>query len=286
MPTNIQWSDETWNPTLGCRKISPGCDNCYAIPNSHRLAGNDNAKIQAAYAGLTQRANVGIDWTGTVKPMADRLSLPLKWIRPRRIFVNSMSDLFHEDVPDGFIFDVLFTIQRANWHVFQVLTKRPDKMKRVMQRFYELSPMPALPNLWLGVSVESQDYVWRIEKLLKVPAAVRFVSAEPLLGPLDLGRLMQCGYYCDGAVGHVDDHIPGLHWIIVGGESGRGARPCNIQWIREIQQQCQSVGIPVFVKQLGAVWAKNHSSASPKADFMNEWPEYLRVRQYPTIEVR
>jgi protein gp37 len=210
----IEWTETTWNPLTGCTKISPGCTHCYAERMSLRL----KAMGQANYAN-------GFDLT-LHENMLDR---PLRWRKPQRVFVNSMSDLFHKDVPDEFIFRVFDVMRRAHWHIFQVLTKRSE-------RLLDLSPrIDWPPNVWMGVSVENGDYVWRIDDLRQTGAAVRFLSVEPLLGPLD--RL----------------NLDGIHWVIVGGESGPGARPMHESWVANIRDQCVAAGVPFFFKQWGGV---------------------------------
>jgi protein gp37 len=208
----IEWTDATWNPVTGCSKISPGCKNCYAERLAHRL--------QAM--GVHSYRN---GFSVTLHPA--QLELPMKWRRPRRVFVNSMSDLFHEDIPEEFIHQVFAVMGRATQHVFQVLTKRAD-------RLLKLAPRLTWPsNVWQGVSVENSDYVWRVERLARVPAAVRFLSIEPLLGPIDSLPL----------------HA--ISWVIVGGESGPGHRPLEAAWVRSVRDQCRRRGVPFFFKQWG-----------------------------------
>jgi len=213
--SSIEWTDATWNPVTGCSKVSPGCKHCYA----ERMALRLRAMGQPRY-------RTGFDVT--LQP--DVVDQPLAWRKPRNIFVNSMSDLFHEAVPAVFIERVFSVVRQAHWHVFQVLTKRADRLERIAEHL----DWPA--NLWVGVSVESQAYSWRIDCLRRVPAAVRFLSLEPLLGPLP--RL----------------DFTGIHWVIVGGESGPRARPIQPSWVRDIRDQCQIGNVPVFFKQWGGVW--------------------------------
>ena len=215
--SRIEWTDSTWNPVTGCTKISPGCKLCYA----ERMAGRLHAMGQPRYRN---------NFKSTLQP--DLLGAPLRWTTPRMVFVNSMSDLFHSDVPTDYIREVLDTIERAHWHVFQVLTKRSD-------RLFELARDLTWPqNLWLGVSVENASYAYRVRHLQRVPAAVRFLSVEPLLGPM--ARLP----------------LAGIHWVIVGGESGPGARPMRAEWVRPIRDRCVQRGVPFFFKQWGGVWKK------------------------------
>jgi protein gp37 len=214
----IEWTDATWNPVTGCTKISPGCKFCYAERLAHRLERMGNPRYVNGFEL-------------TLHP--DQVDLPLRWKRPRRVFVNSMSDLFHVDVPDAFIESVFQTMARAHWHSFQVLTKRADRLPKLAAK------LPWPENVWMGVSVESRKYVSRIDHLRKVPAAVRFLSLEPLLGPLpalDLG---------------------GIDWVIVGGESGPGHRKPDAAWIRDLRDQCVQAHVPFFFKQWGGLLSKS-----------------------------
>lgn len=226
--SRIEWTDATWNPVVGCSKVSPGCDNCYAIPMSRRIeaTGND------AYQGITNEDG----WTGLVRCLPDRLTQPLRWQRPRRIFVNSMSDLFHPDVPEDFIGKVFHVMAAASSHQFQILTKRPARMRDLLNRtdwgLDDIYGWP-VPNVWLGTSIEANKYTFRARHLAETPAAVRFLSLEPLL-----------------------DWLPSLdlediHWVIVGGESGPRARPMHPEWVRWIRDQCVDAGVPFFFKQWG-----------------------------------
>jgi protein gp37 len=282
----IEWTDASWNPTTGCTKVSPGCDHCYAIRAGARL------QHLPAYEGTVADG----DWTGRVNVVPGRLDQPLRWKRPRRIFVDSMSDLFHPDVPDGFVADVFGVMAVAGLsagHTFQVLTKRPQRMAKLLSgavggyyspRSY-VSPsngMPVnyanargaiagcahrwaidrvnagalsdgidshywpLPNVWLGTSIESDRYTFRADHLRATPAAVRFLSLEPLLGPLP----------------SLD--LTGIDWVIVGAESGPGARPMNDDWVREIREHCTSLNIPFFLKQQAD--AAGHKIPLPELD--------------------
>lgn len=215
--SQIEWTDATWNPVTGCTKVSPGCKYCYA----ERMAGRLQAMGQHRYRN---------GFRSTLHP--DLVEAPLRWTAPRVIFVNSMSDLFHEDVPEDFIRAVFDTIKRADQHVFQVLTKRSERLRELAGRL----PWPR--NLWMGVSVESRDYVHRVRDLQRVPAQVRFLSMEPLLGPVPRVPLS------------------GIHWVIVGGESGPGARPMQPAWARSIRDRCRVRGVPFFFKQWGGVRKK------------------------------
>lgn len=261
----IEWTDETWNPTVGCSRVSSGCDNCYAIGVAHRA-------MQPAHVGLTvKREGEPTDWTGEVRLLPDRLDVPLRWRKPRRVFVDSMSDLFHTDVPAGFVGDVWNTMALAAQHTFQLLTKRPQRMKDILQgwecagcmwRRSDLlwcgpPEMWPLPNVWLGTSIESDRYAWRADHLRATPAAVRFLSLEPLLGPLP----------------SLD--LTGIDWVILGGESGPGARPLDLGWVRDLIAQGHEAGAAVFVKQLG------RSFDGRKGNDPDTWPEDLRVREMP-----
>ena len=239
MGTAIEWCDEVWNPTVGCSRVSPGCDNCYAIGVAHRA-------MQPAHEGLTvRRPGDRTDWNGTVRELPDRLDTPLRWRNPRRVFVDSMSDLFHNEVTDAFVGGVWDTMAHAQQHTFQVLTKRPQRMQRYLSTMHALgtwrrhdlmwcgpTELP-LPNVWLGTSIESDRYTWRADHLRNTPAAIRFLSLEPLLGPLP----------------SLD--LTGIDWVIVGGESGPGARPMHPDWVRDIRNRCADAGIPFFFKQWG-----------------------------------
>jgi protein gp37 len=212
--TNIEWTEMTWNPVTGCTKVSPGCKHCYAETMSRRL------KLMGA-----ERYRNGF----SVTLHDDLIDLPTKWKRARVVFVNSMSDLFQDDVPLEFIQRVFDTMRECPQHQFQVLTKRAD-------RLLEVSPqLHWAPNIWMGVSVENQDYSYRSELLSRVPAAIRFLSVEPLLGPID--RLA----------------LDGIHWVIVGGESGGGAREMRPEWVEAIYRQCRKRSVPFFFKQWGGV---------------------------------
>jgi len=219
----IEWTDATWNPVAGCTVISPGCTNCYAM----RMAARLEAMGMAKYAGTTRKSGRRAVWTGRINLDERALEIPLRWSKPRMIFVNSMSDLFHEKVPDAFIRKVWHVMERARWHTFQVLTKRPERMKRLSQE------LRLLPNVWLGTSVENADHLWRLDELRAVRAVVRFVSFEPLLG----------------SVGEPD--LSDIHWAIVGGESGPRARPIAAEWVEEIERACRRYGTAFFFKQWG-----------------------------------
>ena len=213
--TGIEWTDKTWNPTTGCDKISTGCQHCYAEE-------------------MTKRFPNGFSSGFDVTLHESRLKTPLKWRKASKVFVNSMSDLFHDKVPYDFIDKVMETISKADKHIFQVLTKRPERMRDYFETCYN-KPLP--DNLWLGVSVENQNYVNRIDYLKKVPAKVRFLSCEPLLGDLELD-------------------LTDIHWVIVGGESGNKYRPIKEEWVLHIKEQCELANVAFFFKQWGGYTPK------------------------------
>jgi len=213
----IEWTDATWNPVTGCSKVSPGCKNCYAERLAARLEAMGNPRYRNGFEV-------------TLHP--DQLTLPLRWKGPRKIFVNSMSDLFHEAIPDDFIKQVFDVMAKADWHVFQILTKRAKRLEALAAQ------LPWPENIWQGVSVESEEYTWRIHHLQEVPAAVRFISVEPLLGPIS--RLP----------------LKGINWVIVGGESGPRFRVAQPIWVRSIRDQCLRTKVPFFFKQWGGFTSK------------------------------
>ena len=235
MATNssIEWTETTWNPVTGCSKVSPGCDNCYAIREARRMSGNPNSVVRKAYEGTTLRLNGRMNWTGVMNPISDRLEQPLHWKQPRRVFVNSMSDLFHEELPDTYIQSVAEVMKKGDWHTYQVLTKRASRLKVLLNG--SLNAHAKLKHIWWGVSVEDRSHGFpRIEELRQSDASVRFLSVEPLLedlGEIDLTR---------------------IHWVIVGGESGPGSRPMKPAWVRSIRDQCAKAGVAFFFKQWGA----------------------------------
>lgn len=239
--TGIEWTDATWNPTTGCVKVSSGCKHCYAERDWARLV------HLPAYAGRSFT---------DVACHPDRLSQPLRWQKPRMIFVNSMSDLFHESIPDEFIERVLTTTIHAQQHIFQILTKRPERMRDVMQRWTDMNGR-AQRNLWLGVSVENQEAAdERIPLLIKTPAAVRWISAEPLLGAIDLTNCEHPNYsiradYLRGIDSRTGVDSGTVDWVVVGGESGVKARPMHPRWARDLRDQCAAAGVPFLFKQHG-----------------------------------
>jgi protein gp37 len=231
----IEWTEATWNPVTGCTKISPGCDNCYA----ERLALRLQAMGQPNYAN------------GFKLTVQERmLELPLKWKTPQVIFVNSMSDLFHRDVPDEYIHRVFDVMGRAHWHRFQVLTKRSQRLARLSSR------LVWRPNIWMGVSVETQDYTFRIDHLRDTEAHIKFLSLEPLLSGLP------------------GLNLEAIDWVIVGGESGPGARPISKEWVIDIRNQCQAASVPFFFKQ----WGGTNKKKSGRLLDDKTWDEMPRVR--------
>lgn len=210
--SRIEWTESTWNPVTGCNKVSPGCKHCYAERLAARLQAMGSFRYRNGFEVTLQH---------------DVVELPLRWKKPRVIFVNSMSDLFHEDIPDEFIKRVFHTMEQAQWHTFQILTKRSERLAEIAQ----LLPWPK--NVWMGVSVESPEYTGRIANLKAVPAAVRFLSVEPFLAAIPKIPLR------------------GIDWVIVGGESGPGARPMEAEWVRQIRRRCTLQHVPFFFKQWG-----------------------------------
>lgn len=233
--TSIEWTEKTWNPTTGCDKVSPGCDHCYALTMAGRLKLTGAPAYQTDGDPRTSGPGFGL----ALHP--ERLLDPLKWSKPTVVFVNSMSDLFHARVPFEFVQLVWGVMQETPRHTYQILTKRPDRMARFSQR------LPLLPNVWLGTSVEDQARTGRLDDLLECSAEVRFVSAEPLLGPLDLRK------WLDPKVAGI---WPRIQWVIAGGESGPGARPAEEEWFRSLRDQCREADVKFFMKQLGTVLAR------------------------------
>lgn len=269
LANKIPWTDCTWNVTTGCTKVSTGCKHCYAERMTKRQVAMGTPKYAAGFDEVVCHP--------------DELEKPLRWKKPRRIFVNSMSDLFHRDVPSGFILDVFSVMERASQHTFQVLTKRPERMVDVLGGTSGAGlSAPALPNIWLGTSGENQAAVnGRTTHLLRCPAAVRFLSLEPLLGEVNLTRVAHtlrdspavvCGtvlgsdgrmFSPGGAAG------TGVDWVIVGGESGPGARPMHPDWVRSIRDQCAAAGVPFFFKGFG----KKKAGDLLDGKRHQEWPE-------------
>jgi protein gp37 len=325
--TKIQWTDRTWNPVRGCALVSPGCTNCYAMKQAHRFSGAGKP-----YDGLTRLTGHGPVWTGRARFIESALREPLSWRKPSRVFVNSMSDLFHEDVTNEQIAAVFGIMAACPRHTFQNLTKRPERMRAwfaqlPMDPRWEIagaadaatggavrvatkSPWP-LSNVWLGVSVEDQQRadvripgILALRELWDYAPAILWLSVEPLLAPVDLSTYLKPTLVTtDGRrLQHPGDEaaIPGaggtwrwgVDWVVVGGESGPGARECRESWLRAVVDQCRAASVPVFVKQMGAqayddvTWR----GSEPRYEFTDrkggdpsEWPDALRIREYPGV---
>ena len=338
MPTKISWTDETWNPVTGCTKVSPGCKHCYASAVAERFWAKQYPYIPVEFSKTDPDRAIG--WRARcftdVQCHPERLDIPLRWRKPRKVFVCSMSDLFHEAVPDEFILRVFNVIRSCHtagsnvWpsrHTFQILTKRPERMRNLMQRmrfdggsdkgrmwfadkpedrggYAIMGGLPGCeppPGVWLGATCENQEQLEaRVPPLLETPAAVRFLSLEPLLSEIELPRHMGDRYTTPGPTGFLEKM---LDWVIVGGESGPKARPCDVQWIRSIVQQCKAAGVPAFVKQLGsypvaadveladwptAKWRGDPATGLGRGILLNskgadpaEWPTDLQVQEFP-----
>lgn len=307
--TSIQWTDESWNPVTGCTRVSEGCRNCYAfdLHDMRHAAYKNGKKVPEQYAKPFTE----------IQLIEDRLDTPLKRKKPTKWFVNSMSDLFHKDVPDWFIDEVLGVAALTPHHTYQILTKRPERAAEMLtqpprhnggsifqaafnrQRGRRggipdarnwVEPEWPLKNVWIGTSIEDQQSLEkRLPLLMCVPARVRFLSGEPLLGPLD---------FVEFARVNSRSILKGIHWVIVGGESGKNARPCNVDWVRGILHECTMSGVACFIKQLGSLpytnhpgWDEPHEFNSVYDDVLelndshggdwDEWPEDLRVREFP-----
>jgi protein gp37 len=303
--THIEWTQRVWNATTGCDRVSAGCDHCYALTMAKRLKGMGQAKYQKDGDPRTSGPGFGL----TVHE--DVLTQPLRWRKPSKVFVNSMSDLFHAEVPDEFLAKVFAVMAAAPQHTFQILTKRHARMRSLLNssgfavqvaaecaRLWnvdDVAPLRGpLPNVWLGVSCEDQRWAdLRIPALLDTPAAVRWVSAEPLLNPVGL----RPGQWIPPLEGGPRVNLnrpweepgPTLDWVVAGGESGTGARRLGPGWIRHLVDECQSTGTPIFVKQMGSVWASTTTVAGktvaahgdPKGGDPQWWPADIRVREFP-----
>lgn len=245
--TSIEWTDATWNPVAGCSVMSAGCTNCYAM----RMAARLEAMGLEKYRGLTRKTGGRFKWTGQIYLDEAALKVPETWSKPRNVFVNSMSDLFHPNVPEPFVERVWTSMANTPRHTFQILTKRPDRMAEILKR-----TLPVLPNVWLGTSVEDERVVGRLDDLRNVPAAVRFVSFEPLIGSVARGKLTN------------------IQWAIVGGESGPNARPLNSQWVDEIFEMCEEAGAAFFFKQ----WGGKNKKAAGRTYRERTWDEMPALR--------
>jgi protein gp37 len=235
--SSIEWTDATWNPVRGCTKISPGCKHCYAERFAERFRGVKGHPFEQGF---------------DLRLVPAKLEEPFRWKKPQRIFVNSMSDLFHEEIPFEYIQQVFGVMNRANWHQYQILTKRAERIE-------ELSPkLQWSPHIWMGVSVENNDYLWRIDHLRRTQAHVKFLSIEPLLGPL----------------GKID--LRGIDWVIVGGESGPGARTMETEWVKDIRDQCLKTGVAFFFKQWGGV-QKKKAGRMLEGRTWDEMPELVKL---------
>lgn len=349
--TSIEWTDTSWNPLRGCSRVSEGCRNCYAEKVAYRFSGPGQSYeglVREVYHQIGQPKKRLPQWNGNIKFVEKHLLDPLKWgsiltgirngegvlrekahrdgsvtvtrERPRRVFVNSMSDLFHENVTDEMLDKIFAVMALSPQHTFQVLTKRPKRMRDYLRRMQDddkdiqcwinaaydaipnLSPCAAglmedqgwpLPNVWIGTSTENQDTANdRIQYLLETPAAIRFISAEPLLEEINMFAFLSTKLRNE-ALMVLGSQLPGLDWVIVGGESGPGARPFHIEWARQIVEQCAEAGVACFVKQMGSNPFVNTEPGVPllgalhlrdkKGGDMSEWPEDLRVRQMPSV---
>jgi protein gp37 len=270
--TTIEWTagpngepGNSWNPVTGCDRVSPGCSRCYAESIARRFAGG---------RGFPNGFSI------TLRP--ERLSHPLTWRKPTRVFVNSMSDLFHKDIPAAYVAAVFAVMARTPQHTYLVLTKRPARMRALLEYGarrlqFEADPEDAavlaeaewpLPHVQLGISAEDEHWAEvRQAELRRTPNALPWISAEPLLGPIHLGL----------------DAAEHLSWLVIGGESGPGAAPMHLDWAYSLIGQCRAAGIPVFVKQLGSDWARRNGAAHPKGGDPAEWPAALRIREYPQV---
>jgi len=267
--TAIPWTDSTWNPIRGCSPMSPGCAHCYALRMANRFSGSGKP-----YHGLVRSTKQGPRWTGKTRVVMKALKEPLRWREPRRIFVNSMGDLFHEAIAFAHIALVWAAMRLAKRHTFQVLTKRPGRMLEFVENWGEI-----LPNVWLGVSVEDQAWAdKRIPELLRTPAALRFVSCEPLLSSVDLRSY----FPHEVETGQLSSaFVEGVNWVIVGGESGPGARRMDLEWARSLRDQCRQAGVPFFFKQKGAILAREMGCSARAGGAPGEWPKDLRIQEFP-----
>ncbi len=246
----IEWTDASWNPVTGCTKVSRGCDHCYAETFAERWRGIAGHPYEQGF---------------DLKLWPERLTLPMRWRRPRRIFVTSMSDLFHARVPFEFVERVWDVMEKTPQHTYQILTKRPDRMARFAQR------LPLLRNVWLGTSIEDQERIERADHLMSIDGYTHFISAEPLLGPLQFSLAR---------------FAINIDWLIAGGESGPGARPCELDWLRDLREQCREAHVAFFVKQLGGHPDKRgHDKALLDGRLWREMPDTHTEREAARLEV-
>ena len=282
--SNIQWTDKVWNPVTGCSKVSAGCENCYAETMTKRLKGMGVEKYKNGFVPAFH---------------PETLSIPSKWKKPCKIFVNSMSDLFHKEIPFTFINEVFRTIYNNKRHTFQILTKRPERIKEYFEYVKYIEFPKQFPNLWLGVSVENQETAdERIPVLLATPAAVRFVSVEPMLGPVDLKNIRHynshgehiCSYQVLEPITNAKcGNRPALDWVICGGETGKNARECSMSWIITLQEQCQQANVPFFLKDCGEYIKKIckpiFKSSHIEEKYENDEIGHIKYKQFPEIKI-
>ena len=256
--TGIEWTDTTWNPVTGCTKVSTGCDHCYAETFARNRLRDVYLRRKPVVENRKNRSD-----PFAVRLWPERLDQPFRWNQSRMVFVNSMSDMFHHDIPQTFIERVFETMLAADWHTYQVLTKRPGRGARFWKRFAAISGISEIPqHIWLGTSVENSSVLYRVRHLRSIPAAVRFLSCEPLLGPLQLD-------------------LRGIQWVIVGGESGPGYRLMNPDWARGIRDQCSLSGVPFFFKQWGGRTPKAGGRLLDGREW-NQWPQLPAARSHST----
>ena len=249
MKTKIEWTDETWNPVTGCTKVSPGCEHCYAERIAERFRGVPGHPYENGF---------------DLQLRPERLSEPSRWRKPRVVFVCSMADLFHQDVPDHYLTEVFVTMQKNRKHIFQVLTKRPHRMLKFLKDEW---PWTVPENVWLGVSMEGSGYLWRADVLRLIPASIRFLSIEPLLSKID------------------DLDLKGIHWVIVGGESGPDARYMDATWPRAIRDQCAEAGVPFFFKQWGAYNEEGFRVGKKAASNVLDGRQHLAVPSVDSVAI-
>lgn len=288
--TGIAWTDATWNPLRGCTKVSAGCKNCYAMGVALRFSGPGQP-----YEGLAHSVGGKAEWTNKIMLVSEHLNDPVKWTKPRKVFVNSMSDLFHKDVPFSYVDKVFEVMKTVDRHIYQVLTKRPERMLEYVKNRNYVDPFK---HIWLGTSVEDQASAdTRMPIVTQIPNCfTRWVSYEPAIGPVDWSPWLSLTRRDTGEQEWTYDSQ--FEWMVVGGESGKEARPFDLEWMRSTIQQCQEWNIPVFCKQLGEkafqkvtrlmgfvereTTPRPYYTQSRKGDDPSEWPEDLQVREYPS----